>query len=140
MHASLFSSVKHKTQGFDGDGSSIGCCKVVSIVAVAGFFAGGSAFVDDTVSDSIDDVDISASVILEESTMVDELTACSRIFFIATFGVIIFSFFPSIYSICFCKTIAATRRSQSSRKSSPNIEEECLLFNTIKEKGVHTYV
>jgi hypothetical protein len=58
--------------------------------------------IDSLVVDA-DDVDISASVVTDESITIGSDVVCSfsRILFIATFGIIIFSFFPSIYSICF---------------------------------------
>jgi hypothetical protein len=82
MHARRFSSVKHKTQGFDGDESSIGRCKVVSIADDVRFFVCCSAVVDADVFNSLrtesDDVDMSTSVVLEESVRDDEQAACSR--------------------------------------------------------------
>jgi len=53
--------------------------------------------------DDDDDVDISISVLFDESNNICSGVVCSfsRILFIATLGIIILSFFPSIYSICF---------------------------------------
>ncbi len=104
-----------------------------------------------------DDVDISTSVLFEEFVSTDVSAACSRarisiilselinyhiqfllpipdcslarILFIATLGTIIFSFFPSIRSICFCRTIQATNKSQKSRKSSSEIENKKKFFD-----------
>jgi hypothetical protein len=79
MHARRFSSVKHKTQGFDGDESSVGRCKVMSIVDDVGFFVCCSAVAAAAaVLDSFDEVDMSTSVVLEESVKDDEQAACSR--------------------------------------------------------------
>lgn len=82
MQARRFSSVRHKTQGFDGDESSVEPCELVSIVEGFRFFVCWSGAVDAGVSiwlgiDS-DDVDISTSVLLEEFIGDDEQAACSR--------------------------------------------------------------
>ncbi len=78
MQARRFSSVKHKTQGFDGDESSIGRCKVVSIADDVRFFVCCSAVVFNSLRTDSDDVDMSTSVVLEESVRDDEQSACSR--------------------------------------------------------------
>ena len=68
MQASLFSSLKHRTQGFVGDGS---------IADDVRFFVGGSVVA--AAFASLDDEDISLSLVLEvSSARVDELAACSR--------------------------------------------------------------
>lgn len=54
--------------------------------------------------------------------------SCSRIAFILTLGMMIFSFFPSIHSICFCKIIQAKNKSQKSLKSSSRRKNEYQQF------------
>jgi hypothetical protein len=82
IQASRFSSVKHKTQGFNGNDSFVWFCKVVSIKDDLRFFVCLSPAVDAGVSVSFgidsDDVDISTSVLLEGFIGDDEQAACSR--------------------------------------------------------------
>lgn len=82
IQARRFSSVRHKTQGFNGDESSIWLCAVVSITDDFRFFVCWSVSVGVGVSISLeadsDDVDISTSVLLEESVKDDEQAPCSR--------------------------------------------------------------
>ncbi len=124
MHAKRFSSVKQSTQGLAGDALLFFFCPdafeedgsmfVSSFIVIVDVRAIVSAALD-----SIDDVIISTSLPSDELADDAPAKACSyniqtyiirkklpasllsRIFVIATLGIVIFSFFPSMYSICF---------------------------------------
>jgi hypothetical protein len=82
MHASRFSSVRHKTHRFDDDESSIRLFKVISIaddfrvfVCCSAAFGAGASISLGVDSDA---VDISTSLLLAESDRDDEVAARSR--------------------------------------------------------------
>jgi hypothetical protein len=83
MHAKRFSSIKHNTQGFAGDASSLCFCKDAFAEDGSAFFISSMVAVGTRVFasvefDSVDDVVISTSLPSDGLVDDDPETACSR--------------------------------------------------------------
>ena len=114
IHASRFSSVKHNKQGFEGDGVVVAPCwshSSSSSICMGSF--------DVTDADDSGTVISTASFLSREALPTPFFSSLFLEFSMAILGTMIFSFFPSIVTICFCRRMQAMYKSQSLMKSSP---------------------